>query len=145
MPTFVTEWVIPFGPFRGIDAAMRTSCQINSNFLAQPRWRLYKIRQPPTCLCTTSNFLTNTTIETFQAGHLGRPLANTSRRKYQRQVRQGRDARQDRRDGQKRQSRRDGLDWHLDRTHMKNMIYIQTWFFPFPILSKGRLNLWVKY
>ena len=29
------------------------------------------IRPPSTCLCTTFNFLTNTTIETIQAGHLG--------------------------------------------------------------------------
>ena len=25
-------------------------------------WRLYEIRQPPTCLCTTSNFLTNAIV-----------------------------------------------------------------------------------
>ena len=134
MSTFVTEGVIPFGPFRGIDAAMRTSCQINSNFLAQPRWRLYKIRQPLTCLCTTSNFLTNTPIETFQAGHLGRPLATTSRGKYQRQVRQGRDERQDRRDGRDRQDTKEKHDLHINLTFVFS-----------PILSKGRLNLWVKY
>ena len=36
---------------------MRASGQITSNFLTQTSWRLYKIRQPPTSLCTTSNFL----------------------------------------------------------------------------------------
>ena len=45
--------------------------QITSNFLTQASWRLYEIRQPPIFLCTTSNFLINTTIETFHAGHLG--------------------------------------------------------------------------
>ena len=134
MSTFVTERVIPFRPFRGINATMHISCQINSNFLAQPRWRLYKIRQPLTCLCTTSNFLTNTPIETFQAGHLGRPLATISRGKYQRQVRQGRDERQDRRDGRDRQDTKEKHDLHLNLTFVFS-----------PILSKGRLNLWVKY
>ena len=31
--------------------------QITSNFHTQTSWRLYEIRQPPTSLCTTSNFL----------------------------------------------------------------------------------------
>ena len=34
-----------------------TSGQITSNFLTQACWRLNEIRQPPTSLCTTSNFL----------------------------------------------------------------------------------------
>ena len=33
------------------------SGQITSNFLTQASRRLYEIRQPPTSLCTTSNFL----------------------------------------------------------------------------------------
>ena len=43
--------------FRAIDAAMCASGQITSNFLTQASWRFYEIRQPPTSLCTTSNFL----------------------------------------------------------------------------------------
>ena len=39
-----------------------TSGQITSNFLTQASWRLYRIRQPPTSLCTTSNFLTNAKV-----------------------------------------------------------------------------------
>ena len=52
------------------------------NFFKQASWRWYEIRQSPTCLCTTFNFLTKTTIETFQAGHLGRHLTTTSGEKY---------------------------------------------------------------
>ena len=37
--------------------AMCASGQITSNFLTQASWRFYEIRQPPTSLCTTSNFL----------------------------------------------------------------------------------------
>ena len=37
----------------------RGSGQITSNFLTQANWRLYEIRQPPTWLCITSNFLTD--------------------------------------------------------------------------------------
>ena len=56
---------------------------------------LYEIRQPPTCLCTTSNFITNnTTTETFQAGH----LSTISGEKYHRQVKLYRDDRQGRQD-----------------------------------------------
>ena len=40
--------------FRAINAA---SGQITSNFLTHASCRLYEIRQPPTSLCTTSNFL----------------------------------------------------------------------------------------
>ena len=36
--------------------------QITSNFLTQASWKLYEVRQPPTCLCTTSNFLTNAVV-----------------------------------------------------------------------------------
>ena len=43
--------------FRAIDVAMCASGQITSNFLTQASWRFYEIRQPPTSLCTTSNFL----------------------------------------------------------------------------------------
>ena len=43
--------------FRAIDAAMCAYGQITSNFLTQASWRFYEIRQPPTSLCTTSNFL----------------------------------------------------------------------------------------
>ena len=35
------------------------SGHITSNFLTQASWMLYEIRQPPTSLCTTSNFITN--------------------------------------------------------------------------------------
>ena len=42
-----------------------TSGHISCNFLKQASWRLYKIRQPLICLCTTSNFFSNTTIETL--------------------------------------------------------------------------------
>ena len=49
--------------------------------------------QPP-CLCITSNFLTNATIETFQAGHLGRHLATTSGEKCHRQDREDRQNKQ---------------------------------------------------
>ena len=50
--------------FRVIDAAINAhaSGQINSNFLTQASWRLCEIRQPPTSLCTTSNFLTNAIV-----------------------------------------------------------------------------------
>ena len=48
-------------PFRAIDTAMRASGQITSNFLTQASWRL-EIRQPPTSLCTTSNFPTNAMV-----------------------------------------------------------------------------------
>ena len=58
---------------------VRTSGQITFNFLTRASRRLYEISQPQICLCTTSNFLTNTTIGTFQAGHLGRHLANLER------------------------------------------------------------------
>ena len=51
---------------------MRKSGQITSNFLTQESWGLYEIRRPSTCLCITSNLLTNTTIaETFQEGLFG--------------------------------------------------------------------------
>ena len=41
------------------------SGHISCNFLKQASWRLYEIRQPLICLCTTSNFFSNTTIETL--------------------------------------------------------------------------------
>ena len=41
-----------------------TSGHISCNFLKLASWRLYEIRQPPICLCSTSNFFSNTTIET---------------------------------------------------------------------------------
>ena len=44
---------------------------VTSNILTQASWRLYEIIEPLTCFCTTSNFLTNKTIETFQAGNFG--------------------------------------------------------------------------
>ena len=90
LPSWVSHsWFIIRGNRRG---NARASGQITSNFLTQESWRLYEIRQPPTCLCTTyncliqppthlsitSNFLTNTTIETFHACHLGTNLATTS-------------------------------------------------------------------
>ena len=51
-----------------------------------------EIRQPPTCLFTTYNFITIfTTTETFQAGH----LATISGEKYHRQVKLYRENRQD--------------------------------------------------
>ena len=62
-------------PLRVINAAMCASGQLASNFLTQASWRLYEIRL---LLCTTPNFLTNTTIETCQAGYLGRLLTITS-------------------------------------------------------------------
>ena len=40
----------------------RASGQITSNFLTQASWRLCEIRQPPTCLRTTSNVVTNTIV-----------------------------------------------------------------------------------
>ena len=52
-------------------------------------WRLCEIRQPPTCLCTTSQFLSNTTIDTFQESHVGWHLATTWG-KYHRQIIQDR-------------------------------------------------------
>ena len=72
---------------RGIGTAMRG--HITSNFLSQAGWRLYEIRQPPNCLCTTSNFHRNTIIETFKhclVGHLGRYLATICGANCQRQV-----------------------------------------------------------
>ena len=56
LPSWVTEWlmIINLSDRRG---NARRSGQITTNFLTQARWRLYKIRQPPTSLCTTSNFL----------------------------------------------------------------------------------------
>ena len=88
----------------------RSSGQTTSNFLTQASWRLYEIRPPPTCMCTTSNFLTNTTIETF---HFGRHRATTPRDKYHKQVRQDRDDRQGRGDRQDKQAK---YDWHLNLT-----------------------------
>ena len=91
----------------------RSSGQTTSNFLTQASWRLYEIRQSLPCLCTTSYFLINTlTIETFQAGHLGRHLATSaSGGKYHWLVRQHRE---DRQDGchshQERQVRQDNQD-----------------------------------
>ena len=35
---------------------------MTSNFLTQGGWRVYWIRKPPTCLCTTSNFLLKNTM-----------------------------------------------------------------------------------
>ena len=61
-------------PFRVIDAAMSANLfRYSSNFLTQVKWRLYKIRQPPTCLCTTLH--TNTAIETFRS--FGETFGNT--------------------------------------------------------------------
>ena len=103
---------------------MRASGQPTPNFLNRASWRLYEIRQPPTWLCTTSNFLTNTTIETFQAGHLGKHVATTSRRNTTNKVRQDRNENggHDRRDKKERQDRRNRQDtreehdWHLNLT-----------------------------
>ena len=49
-------------------------------FTGMVSFRCYLVNpyvQPPTCFYTTSKFLTNATIETFQAGHLGRHLATS--------------------------------------------------------------------
>ena len=74
-------------------------------------WRLYEIRQSPTCLCTTFNFLTKTTIATFPAGHLGRHLTTTSGEKYHKRVRQDKENR----------------TYRTDRTLRKKMIDVSTW------------------
>ena len=61
------------------EGSTRQCAQIWSDNLQLPctqaRWRFHETRQPPTCFCTSSKFHTNATIETFQAGHLGRHLA----------------------------------------------------------------------
>ena len=41
---------------------LRASGQITSKFLTQVSWGLCEIRQPPTCLCATSIFLTNAMV-----------------------------------------------------------------------------------
>ena len=59
----------------------RQCAPIWSDNLQLPCWRFYEIRQPPNFLCTTFNFLTNTTFETLQADHMGRHLATHPREK----------------------------------------------------------------
>ena len=76
IPTFLTEWIIH-------DVAIQsdrrgnahTSGHTTANFLSQASSRVYEIRRPMTCFCTTANFLSNLIIETLQVGHLGRHLA----------------------------------------------------------------------
>ena len=63
------------------DRQSRASSQITSNFITRTsKLEVIRISQPPTYLCTASNFLTNTTIETFQGGHLRRHLDRQERK-----------------------------------------------------------------
>ena len=80
------------------DKSRRQCAGIWSDSLQLPWYsgcRLYDFRQLPTCLFTTSNFLTKTAIKTL--GHLGRNLATTYGEKCQ--------VRQDGQYGQFRQDR----------------------------------------
>ena len=60
IPTYLTGWLNNY-QFE-LSTRQCVSGQITSNILAQASKRSYEIRQPPTCLCTTSSFLTNVMV-----------------------------------------------------------------------------------